>query len=173
MRISTITYAEFGTLVIDGVTEPFSSSPPIQDTDLVMTVTGEDLVIRTGVNMGPVNVVLERHPHAPELEGEGAWDDVVEVSGRTISGVPVSVHGPTELPTEGIGEVGLTDGASVTLRIHAACRGEAHDLAVDHTTERYLIQVWTSPEGAAPRGSTRTRAWSAVSPEVIGEVSPG
>lgn len=173
MRVSTIMYAEFGTLVIDGVTAPFSSSPPIQNTDLVMTVTGTDLVIRTGVNMGPVNVVLERCPHAPALENEDAWDDVVEVSGRTIPGVPVSVHGPTELPTDGIGEVAHTDGAGVTLRIHAACRSEALDLAVDHPTERYLIQVWTSPDGAAPQTSARTRAWSAVSPEVIGEVSPG
>lgn len=61
----------------------------------------------------------------------------------------------------------------VTLRIHAACRSEALDLAVDHATERYLIQVWTSPDGAAPQASTRMGAWSAVSPEVIGEVSPG
>lgn len=69
--------------------------------------------------------------------------------------------------------MGRIDGAGVTLRIHAAGRNETPDLAVDHSSERYLIQMWTSSDGAAPQTFARTRDWSAVSPEVIGEVSWG
>lgn len=84
-------HAEFGTLTIDGLTDPFSSSPPFRNTDLVMSVAGDDFVIRTGVNMGPVKVELEQCLSAPEPD-DGAWDDVVEVTGR---GLPACVSAST------------------------------------------------------------------------------
>lgn len=165
-------HAEFGTLTVDGVTAPFSCSPPLPDTELVLTVTGDDLVIRTGVNMGPVQVDYERCPFAPDSEDEGAWDDTVEVSGFTISGVPVSVHGPTEMPPDSIADPGVPEGRAVTLRIHAAGRREAFDLAVDEPTERYLIQVWKTPDDAVPRDVSPSKMWNAVSPDVISEALP-
>ncbi|MBP2376885.1 hypothetical protein JOF42_000380 [Microbacterium phyllosphaerae] len=134
--MSTIMHAAFGTLTIDGLTAPFSSSPPFRNTDLVMTVTGDDLVIRTGVNMGPVKVDLERCPSEPEPDDDGTWDDVVEVVGRATAGVPVSVHGPTEMPPDEVRELSDAGHERVTMRIHAASRSEARDLAVSEPTER-------------------------------------
>lgn len=142
MRVVTVAYAEFGTLTVAGVTAPLAISP--SSAELAMTVTGEDVVIRTGVNMGPVIVETELFSAAPTVEAPGSREESIEIVGARAARVPVAVHGPTELPSNEAVISLPEDVEQITFRVYAIGRDVARDLAVSEPTERYLVQVWAS-----------------------------
>ena len=111
------------------------------------------VAIYTGIHLGPVHLVLERHGNPPEPEWE-SWGDVVEIAvdvpggalqaGALMDDVPESLAEPvTEHP------------GTYRARIHARGRDNAVDLATSDPVEHYLVQLWPST-GTTPRTRTLT-----------------
>lgn len=142
-------------LIFEGVAA--SPSSDLHDTGLIMVIPPASVRILTGVFMGPVSVDVESLETRP-AEDDIRWEDVAEFTARRTPGVPVSVHGEMELPSEGVPDLDPSDSELVRIRVSATGRDANFDLAVSEPTEQYLVQVWPSDqdESVTWRSSSRT-----------------
>ena len=154
-------------LLIEGVTA--SPSSDLHDTGLIMVTPPASVQIVTGVFMGPVTVDVESLETRP-TEDDIRWEDVAEFTARRTAGVPVSVHGEMELPSEGVPDLDPSDSELVRIRVSATGRDANFDLAVSEPTEQYLVQVWPSDqdESVTWRSSSRTATSRSAAKPVSG-----
>jgi hypothetical protein len=106
-------------------------------------------VITTGTPTGPVSLRLELHDDPPIVQFE-AWDEIVEVSMRSITGAT----GVIELFHDWRQDLPLTIAPPqswLRLRVHARDRDHANDPSrvPKYPIDSYLIQVWRAA-GDAP-----------------------
>ncbi|WP_159046409.1 hypothetical protein [Streptomyces sp. MMG1121] len=123
---------------------PAGPDLPSNSNGLVAVQDGVVAVL-TGIHTGDVDVTVALHSEAPG-PGDGAWEEIVEVSLHSAAGDLV-IRGlmsdlEEELPTLSFNGPGV-----YRLRIHARGRDSAIDDAPDEITEWYLIQVWAAPFG--------------------------
>lgn len=136
----------YTTRVVEGYLELRGATwrPPL-DPDAVARLVSDDHLghpyIRTGINMGPVDVEVRVLDQRPEPTADpGTWEEIAEISVEATE-VPLLVVG---------GEDGLGPGARLDttgpgtyrLRVHAAGRRIAYDAVVTEPVERYLVQAW-------------------------------
>ncbi|RKS09237.1 hypothetical protein DFP74_4970 [Nocardiopsis sp. Huas11] len=102
------------------------------------------LFLLTGTHTGPVPLTVELGETEPPLDAD-AWEDIVEVSFRPVSGETVLA--------EWGGDAHPLDLAETSYRVRYQCRGldEAHDttrVAGDPVRDEYLLRFWPSPPAA-------------------------
>ncbi|MCS0605223.1 hypothetical protein NX794_29020 [Streptomyces sp. LP11] len=96
--------------------------------------------IHTGIHTGDVDVTVTLHTDVPRA-GDSEWDEVVELSLRSVSG-ELMVRGLMDDLDEELPVLSFDGPGDYRLRIHARGRDTAIDLAPDEITEWYLIQAW-------------------------------
>ncbi|ROP44254.1 hypothetical protein [Streptomyces sp. PanSC9] len=94
--------------------------------------------VYTGIHTGDVDVTVTLHPRAPEA-GDTGWDEIVDVSLRSVSGNLMDDL-DEDLPV-----LSFDGPGDYRLRVHARGRDIATDFAPDQNTEWYLLQVWPAP----------------------------
>ncbi|WP_269936517.1 hypothetical protein [Arthrobacter sp. HY1533] len=110
------------------------------------------LEVQTGIYSGVVDVTVEVCSVGPEDLASG-WEDIEEYPLRAEQG-EIVVAGFESLPIV----VGVLDNGPMDyrVRVHAVGRDADFDLAVEESSERYLVYMW--PE--RPRSKKRLRAGS-------------
>jgi hypothetical protein len=144
-------------VIADASGDDLFSVPPIDD-DLVQVVDGW-VIVRTGAQWGPVEVVAASLEAAPAMADE--WDDVVEVSVRCAGGLVVNelMGDPRLAVTRQGGE----------LRVRVSARGRAAGAERWQSGPRskilefFLIETWPAPLAS---GETLRKA----EPEEVDEV---
>ncbi|PYI69758.1 hypothetical protein CVV68_01215 [Arthrobacter livingstonensis] len=134
-------------MVLSTVPEPVSDEEALRL--LQGQVTGQipppfesdQLLVRTGIYMGPVRVTTEVLETRPELV-EADWEDIEEYSLRLETGT-ISLTGFRDEPFL-IGRIAAGP-VDYRVRIHAKGRDINYDLAVDEPCEDYLIVLWPEP----------------------------
>ncbi|MET8980970.1 hypothetical protein ABZX85_35745 [Streptomyces sp. NPDC004539] len=101
------------------------------------------IVVTTGIHTGSVDVDIALHETEPAPD-DGAWEEIVEISARSVSG-DLQVRGMMDDLDEELPVLAFQGPGDYRLRLHARGRDTAIDLAPDEITEWYLVQVWPEP----------------------------
>ena len=99
-----------------------------------------EILLETGINMGPVGVQLEILPAAPSEDISPAWEDSWEDFDFDLPAGEAFLYGPTVGEVLHIGSV--DEPLAYRFRVQANGRNRMPDLAATEVVENYFIQVW-------------------------------
>lgn len=107
------------------------------------------LIVRTGTPWGALRLIVEVHETAPEPDIE-AWEEVVEVSLRSLSGELAFATCESGLTRYGTPEIAMAPRTWCRVRVHARGRdvGDQYVDSVPEPVEEHLVQIW--PAEPAP-----------------------
>lgn len=133
-----IVHAAEGAIVLD-------IEPPSRTLEEAMASPDEergftDILLETGINMGPVEVEIQVLPIEPEEEVNSDWEDVWEDFDFLLPPGDAYLHGPTLGDMLSIGT--LEQPIVYRFRVQAKGRSLMRDLVAAEAVESYLVQVW-------------------------------
>ena len=99
--------------------------------------------IYTGIHVGDVDVSLQLHRQAPELDHLLDWECVVEVSFPAARVLEVRSEEGEGMVVDVLA-LGV-DGEHLRCRAHARGRDEDWDSGAGDILEKYLVQLWPAP----------------------------
>lgn len=139
-------HVEFGALRIQSAHSGVSAAQtPVGG--LLGAEIDDELLIRTGVEAGPVEVEIRALDHAPERVEPG-WEDVSETSARAGVDARVAVMGEESYPEKDPGAwVQRLDAHGegwYRIRVHANGRDRSTGEWVERPVEKYLVVAWPS-----------------------------
>ncbi|MEV7634872.1 hypothetical protein AB0N71_01705 [Pseudarthrobacter enclensis] len=131
-------YAAEGSVVLDIEPPPRTLADAMKHPDEDRGFT--DILLETGINMGPVEVEVLILPSEPERDITAEWDDAWEDFDLSLPAGKAHLHGPT------VGEmleIGTIERPSLyRFRICANGRSSMRDLVTTEPVETYLVQAW-------------------------------
>ena len=98
------------------------------------------VTILTGIHTGHVRVAVKVYSTSPPLD-VASWEDVVEVSLRSRTGVMV-VRGLEDDAPQGLPNPAHSGPGDYRVRVHATGRDVAVDLTASDPVEDYLVETW-------------------------------
>lgn len=137
-----VVYAAEGAVVLDVVPPPRTLAEAMASPDEERGLN--EILLETGVNMGPVNVRIEVLPAEPAEDPMGDWEDAWEDFNLPLPQGTVNLYGPTMGDILNIGTIDRP--AVYRFRIWANGRNRMRDLVATEALEDYLVQVWEAKQ---------------------------
>ncbi|MCD5342184.1 hypothetical protein LR392_08110 [Arthrobacter sp. AK04] len=135
-----VVYAAEGSVVLDVV-------PPPRTLAEAMAARGHDeerefneILFETGINRGPVEVLIEVLPAQPAEDTTGDWEDAWEDFDFELPPGTVNLYGPTMGDVLNIGTI--EERSVYRFRVQANGRSRMRDLVATEVVESYLVRAW-------------------------------
>lgn len=133
-----IVHAAEGAIVLDIEPPPRTLEEAMASPDEERGFT--DILLETGINMGPVEVDVVVLPTEPEEDTNSDWEDVWEDFNFSLPQGDAYLHGPTLGDMLSLGT--LEKPVVCRFRIQAKGRNLMRDLVATEVIESYLVLVW-------------------------------
>ncbi|ROZ52820.1 hypothetical protein EEB12_28645 [Rhodococcus sp. WS1] len=111
------------------------------------------IVIKTGIESGPIVLTLEISESRPEISEDDLWEVISEAPLEFKE--PISLSAPGNGDAEGFGDLKNLEPGTFTVRVHALGRALRAGQNVSEPSERYLLQIWPSRDDDSSNGDVK------------------